>query len=218
MSVCVFVYDFVPFPCNFFNKASHWPSDCGRINQAAACWQDQPGSSPLATTVWLQQTVRSSCWSSMFNGIWPEPTNKPFNSAYLQIKYLILRKIHSNTIWLDKTLSCRSQVTMMFQKKRFFENKKSEWDFQLGTSLPSPPSKKNKLLLKNHWGYTLVEVRLRPRNGCINKNKQKNKKNQNSWSGQQAYLGTNRRQKSPLDGATDFLATIWQHIKTVSFL
>ena len=38
------------------------------------------------TTVWLRQTVRSSCLSSMFNGIWPEPTNKRFNSAYLQIR------------------------------------------------------------------------------------------------------------------------------------
>jgi hypothetical protein len=37
------------------------------------------------TTVWLQQTVRSSCWSSMFNGIRPKPTNKRFNSAYLQM-------------------------------------------------------------------------------------------------------------------------------------
>ena len=36
------------------------------------------------TTVWLQQTMRSSCWSSMFNGIRPEPTYKRFNSAYLQ--------------------------------------------------------------------------------------------------------------------------------------
>ena len=49
------------------------------------------------TTVWLQQTVRSSCWSSMLNGAWPEPTNKRFISAYLQIKYLIFRNIHSNT-------------------------------------------------------------------------------------------------------------------------
>ena len=44
------------------------------------------------TSVWPQQTVRSSCWSSMFNGIRPEPTNKRFNLAYLQIKYLISRK------------------------------------------------------------------------------------------------------------------------------
>ena len=41
------------------------------------------------TSVWPQQTVRSSCLSSMSNEIRPEPTNKRFNSAYLQIKYLI---------------------------------------------------------------------------------------------------------------------------------
>ena len=33
--------------------------------------------------------------------------------------------------------------------------------------MPSPPSKKNKYLLKNLWGYPLAEVRPRPRNGCI---------------------------------------------------
>ena len=49
------------------------------------------------TVLWPQQTVRSSCWSSMFNGIRPEPTNKRFNSAHLQIKFLVCRKIHSNT-------------------------------------------------------------------------------------------------------------------------
>ena len=36
------------------------------------------------TFVWLQQTVRSSCWSSHRMGISLEPTNKRFNSAYLQ--------------------------------------------------------------------------------------------------------------------------------------
>ena len=43
----------------------------------------------LGTVLWPQQTVRSSCWSSMFNGSRPEPTNKRLNSAYLQIKFLI---------------------------------------------------------------------------------------------------------------------------------
>ena len=39
----LFVYlNLVPFPCNFFFKALYWPLDCGRINQAAARWQDQP--------------------------------------------------------------------------------------------------------------------------------------------------------------------------------
>ena len=44
------------------------------------------------TTVWLQQTVRLFCWSSMFIGIWPKPTNKWFISAYLKIKYLKKKK------------------------------------------------------------------------------------------------------------------------------
>ena len=38
---------------------------------------------------------------------------------------------------------------------------------------------------------------------------------QHSWSCPQAYLGAGGLQKFPLDGATLFLATIWQHITTV---
>ena len=45
-------------------------------------------SSSVATILWPRQTVRSSCWSPMFNGIRPEPTNKRFNSEYLQIIFL----------------------------------------------------------------------------------------------------------------------------------
>ena len=67
-----------------------------------------------ATVLWPQQKVQWSCWSSMFNGIGPEPTNKRFTSAYLEIQFLIFRKIHCNTFWLDETFSCWSQVTMMF--------------------------------------------------------------------------------------------------------
>ena len=44
-------------PCYvIFSKASHWPSDCGKINQAAAHWQEKPGSSPLTGST-RQQTV-----------------------------------------------------------------------------------------------------------------------------------------------------------------
>ena len=46
-----------PFHVNFF-EASHWPSDCGRINQAAACWQDQPGNRPLAGSTRQQPVGR----------------------------------------------------------------------------------------------------------------------------------------------------------------
>ena len=152
----------------------------------------------------------------MFNGIWSEPTNKRFNSAYLQIKYLISRKIHSNTFWLDKTFIISSQVTMMFQKKRFFEIQKIRVRFSIVDFPAKPAKQKKQVALKNHWGYTLPELRPRPRNGCINFLK-KIFFFQNSWSGPQAYLVADRRQKSPLDGATDFLATIWQHITIVSF-
>ena len=58
----------------------------------------------------------------MFNGIRPKHTNKQFNSAYLQIKFLISRKIHSHTFWLDKT----------FRKNRFYENKKIVVRFSIG--------------------------------------------------------------------------------------
>ena len=40
----------------------------------------------------------------------------------------------------------------------------------------------------------------------------------NSWSCLQDYCVAGRRRKPPLDGATDFLSTIWQHITTVSFV
>ena len=41
---------------------------------------------------------------------------------------------------------------------------------------------------------------------------------QNSWSCLQDYRGAGRRRKSQLDGATDFLSTISQHITTASFV
>ena len=44
-----------PFHAIFF-EASYWSLDFGRINQASAHWQDQPGSGPLAGST-RQQTV-----------------------------------------------------------------------------------------------------------------------------------------------------------------
>ena len=82
------------------------------------------------TILWAQQTVRSSCWSSMYNGIRPEPTDKRFNSAYLEIKYLILRKIHSTTFLT------RQKSPWCLRRKDFFETKTLEWDFHLGTPPP----------------------------------------------------------------------------------
>ena len=124
-----------------------------------------------------------------------------------KFNFLFEKKNQCNTFWLDKTFSCWPQVTMMLKKKIFWKQKKLEWDFQLGIPLPSQLSKK-KQLMKNHWGYTLAEVRPQPLNGCI-----KFLIFLNSRSGPQVYRGADRRRKSPLDGATDFLATIWQHIQ-----
>ena len=63
-----------------------------------------------------------------------ELDDKQFNSAYLQYKFLICRKVPTNAFWLDKTYSCWSQVNMLFEKKRFIKKKKkSESDFHLGT-------------------------------------------------------------------------------------
>ena len=107
--------------------------------------------------------VRARC--SMRIG--PVPTNKWFKSAYLQIKYLIPRKIHSNTFWLEKLFPVDHKSPWCLRNKRL-KKKKWEWDFQLGTPLPSPPSKKNKYPLKNHWGCTLAEVRSWPRKWCNN--------------------------------------------------
>ena len=92
------------------------------------------------TILWAQQTVRSSCWSSMINVIRPVSTNKRFNSAYLQIKYL--RKIHSNTFWLDKIFPVDHKSPWCCRQKDFLKTRKSGSDFLLGTILPSPPSKK----------------------------------------------------------------------------
>ena len=46
MSIYIRIY-MSPFHVIYF-EASHWPSACGRIYQAADCWQDQTGSRPLA--------------------------------------------------------------------------------------------------------------------------------------------------------------------------
>ena len=58
------------------------------------------------TILWPQQAVQLSCWSLMLNGIRPQPTHKRFNSACLQNKFLICRKIPSNILGLDATISC----------------------------------------------------------------------------------------------------------------
>ena len=81
-------------------------------------------------------------------GFGPNPlSNKQFNSAYLQIKYLIFIKIHSNTLWLDKTFIFSSQVTIMFQIFFFFKKKYQSEIFNCGPSC-QPRQAKKKVALK----------------------------------------------------------------------
>ena len=131
----------------------------------------------------------------MCNGIWPKPTNKRFNLAYHQIKYLIFRNIHSNTFWLDKTFIFSSQVTMMFQKKRFSKNKKIRVRFSI-MDFPTKPDKQKKQvalkkLLRLHTRRAAAAAAER-----VNQFLKKIIFFQNSWSGPQTYLGADRRQKS----------------------
>ena len=102
---------------------------------------------------------------------------------------------------------------MMFQKKRIFKNKKIRVGFSI-VDFPAKPSKQKKqVALKKSLR---LHTRGTPAAEWINFLK-KIIFFQNYWSGPRAYLGADRRRKSPLDGATDFLATIWQPITTVSF-
>jgi hypothetical protein len=84
----------------------------------------------------------------MFNGIRPQPTNKWFNSAHLQNKFLICRKTPSNTFGLDKLDFVDHKSPCCFRKKDFLKTKISDRDFPLGTPLPSPPSKKKQVALE----------------------------------------------------------------------
>ena len=154
----------------------------------------------------------------MFNGIWPEPTNKQFISAYLQIQYLIFRKIHSNTFWLNKTpflfITSHHDVSEFLS---FFKNRKIRVKFSNG-DFPAKPAKQKKqvalkksLRLHTCWGLAAGAERVYQFFDFFFFF-------QNSWSCPHPYLGADCRQKSPLDGAKDFLATIWQHITIVSFL
>ena len=94
----------------------------------------------------------------------------------------------------------------MFKKK--FLWKPINWTqiFNYGQERPGSPAKKHQLDIEHSGGYPPPLTR--PRKQWINFL-------QNSWSCPQAYSGAGRRQKLLLDGATDFLWKIWQHITTV---
>ena len=55
-----------------FEEKPHRWSYCSHDNQALPLASFDPWHQSVSTAVWPQQTVRLSCWSSMFNGIRPE--------------------------------------------------------------------------------------------------------------------------------------------------
>ena len=68
----------------------------------------------------------------MFNGIRPQPPNKWFNSAYLQNKFLICRKIPSN----------RPGCQVVLEKKIFWKQKNQNQIFNWGSPRQARQAKK----------------------------------------------------------------------------
>ena len=77
-------------------------------------------------------------------GFGPNPLINGLIQLTFKFNILFLEKNHSNTFWLDKTFTCWSQVTMMFQKKGFFENKKIRVKFSIVDFPAKPAKQKNK--------------------------------------------------------------------------
>ena len=76
----------------------------------------------VAVQLWICVTSQQFAYTALaqfllassYIGNLLQPTHKRFNSAYLQNTFCIC-SIPSNTLGLDATFSCWSQVTMMFQ-------------------------------------------------------------------------------------------------------
>ena len=79
----------------------------------------------------------------------------------------------------------------------------------MGPPPPAKPAKQKKeqVALEKSLRLHTCKTRLRPRKGC-NNYFTKTFFLQNSLSCPHTYLGAGRHRKSPLDGATDFLATL----------
>ena len=98
--------------------------------------------------------MRLSCWSSMFNEIWPEPTNKRFNSAYLKIKYLISKK--NSQLYIVTRQNFFLLITSHhdgLQKLICWKPKKMAWDFHLGT-----PHRQAHQAKKTRSSWKIIEV------------------------------------------------------------
>ena len=84
----------------------------------------------------------------------------------------------------------------VLEKNIFWKQKNLSEILNWGPSRQARQTKKNKKPLKNHWGYTLAEVRLRLRKQC-NNYFTKTFFLQNSLSCPQAYLGAGRCRSLP---------------------
>ena len=102
-------------------------------------------------------------------------------------------------------------------KKIILKTNKLDSDFQLWTWGPRGPHNLRHQILEIP-SVSRVRNAVRCRGTCLQGVLLKSFFSPNSWSCLQDYRGAGRRQKSPLDGATDFLSTICQHITTVSFV
>ena len=97
----------------------------------------------------------------MFNGIRPEPTNKRFDSAYLQINFLICRKIHSDTFLTRRNFSLLiTSHHEVLEKKDFFKTKKMESDFFIRDPIAKPAKQKKQVALEKSF-------RLQTRGGLV---------------------------------------------------
>ena len=99
----------------------------------------------------------------------------------------------------------------MFHKKSYFENQKLDSDVQLWPWAPRAPQFSTLDFKKIPW------VPPPPRKSGRSRGKGLLTFLQKVFFSQ-AYRGTGRRRQFPLDGATDFLSKIWQHITTISFV
>ena len=95
-------------------------------------------------------------------GFGPNPLINGLIQHTLKLNILFLEKF--TVIHFDQTkLFFSSQVTMMFQKKIFFENKKIRVRFSIVDFPAKPAKQKKQVALKK-----IIELRPQPRNRCIN--------------------------------------------------
>ena len=94
------------------------------------------------TVLLPQQTMRSSCWSSMFNEIRLEPTNKRCNSVYLQLNFLFVEKFTVIPFEYMKLFPVDHKSPWCFRKQYFLKTKKLERDFELGDPRQARKAKK----------------------------------------------------------------------------